>query len=943
MRNKNQITVLLIACLFVPVTHIFAQYSGYVGETIRISKPSTSYGDIVNWRNEDPSYITIHESTPSITIERYFSFTCYVLCSVFPPTGRSIDYMYSITCKKTSITGLPKSVDMEIGEKRTLSWSWSPGTARKPKVTWESTNYNVAYVNQYDELEAKGSGKVTITAKNDCGDDVKITVTVKSIPVTEVTIDNSYSVEAEGTKEVSIVSKTPSNGSVKSVEWNSEDKDIATFDSSGKLMGVWPGKTKIWCTVNGTIKSNEAEVTVTEPAFIFSSFSLQNGATSVETQPTVTATFSHALSRGNNFDKIALTDGDGKKVDGTVSINGMTLTIRPSKHLRPLTIHKLTIPAGSLKNKWGTGNSAEQTLTFSTTDWQRMTLSATPGAKFLNPGTEIKLSCSSSGADIYYSTDGSKPTKRYTKPINFAGDMILRAVAQQDGYYDSDEFQKNYLASVEIIEKYPSDEPLYNYADVNPSITYSYPIEAGTSFNDIKMTKDYGESVSCQLIIQGNTLYLVPTESLRNGSLYTVNLPDNAIHVTGRGEQSKAYKWSFATGNYATAISVGGPELGSALKTDGSLWTWGRRLTNANADDGSYSYTAQNAPGRFVDGDVVAISSGYMHHALIKHDGSLWMWGRQLCGEFGNGMREASAQPIKVMDGVRSVACGLQNTAIIKDDGTLWMCGRNDLGQIDDTRTVYTSYKKVANDVGKVQLNWGSLTYEKTDGTIETRTWNEVADNPRAPEEGSIDGATQVEYGWLNAVALGQDGSVWVWDQRNPPQEVIAGRNPQLLEGISLFRETLKMDKGELMILPSKPVPLLADYSTLTWKSDNESVATVSQRGVVTAIADGTTIVTAQIADAYGKVYEATCTVKVGETTGIDNRIADNWQMHVTTGHCCLYVSGVPENQLVLVYSAAGRQVFQGRMVGERMEIAVPVNGIYVIRAAHETKKIAVR
>lgn len=679
---------------------------------------------------------------------------------------------------------------------------------------------------------------------------------------------------------------------------------------------------------------------VSEPAFSFSGFSIADQSNNVETKPTITATYSLALTRSDNFGKIALTDEQGKKVEGSASISDKTISFTPTQHLQPLSTYTLTIPKGAVKNKWGTDYQSDQKVTFATKDWRRMTLSVQPETRHLTPGDEITLTCSAPEATIYYSTDDHEPTTRYEGPIRFEGDMTLRAVARLDGYYDADLPPKEYLRSVEIASKYPS-EPLYNYADVNPSITFSYPIERGAAFSGIMMQDVDGEDVDCQLLIQGATLFIVPEAPLQDGMLYTVSLPAGALLVTDRDEENQAHEWTFVAGNYATAVSVGGPELMVALKTDGSLWTWGRWLTSANSEDGSYSTAALTAPASFVDADVVAVSSGFMHHALLKRDGSLWMWGRQLCGEFGNGSREASAQPVRVMDGVRQVSCGLQTTAIVKADGTLWMCGRNDLGQIDTTHTVYTSFIYIEGGVSDVRLNWGSMDIVKTDGTTVTRTWDATADDGRSPVGVGITNAAQTAYGWQNAVALGEDGSVWAWSEDAQPQEVISGRNPQPLEGVALLSTTLTLQQGERAVIAHRPQPLLADYSTLTWQSDNEQVATVSNRGVVRALADGKAVVTAVIADGLGREYQAQCQILVGDQSGISERsLADGWQLRVSAGRGQLSVSGVPEGQAVSVYSASGACVWQGVMSGQQMTVATHQRGVYVVRAGQQVRKV---
>ena len=58
---------------------------------------------------------------------------------------------------------------------------------------------------------------------------------------------------------------------------------------------------------------------------------------------------------------------------------------------------------------------------------------ATPAAGAVPSGTEVALSCSTAGADIYYTTDSSVPTKdsgtKYTAPISITADTTIKAVA----------------------------------------------------------------------------------------------------------------------------------------------------------------------------------------------------------------------------------------------------------------------------------------------------------------------------------------------------------------------------------------------------------------------------------------------------------------------------------------------------------------------------------
>ena len=76
---------------------------------------------------------------------------------------------------------------------------------------------------------------------------------------------------------------------------------------------------------------------------------------------------------------------------------------------------------------------------------------------------------------------------------------------------------------------------------------------------------------------------------------------------------------------------------------------------------------------------------------------------------------------------------------------------------------------------------------------------------------------------------------------------------------------TLNMAKGEAVDLRFIGVPDYKNYSR-QWKSSNPAVAKVDQMGVVTAVADGTAVITLEVGD--GSAYTSTgVTVNVGKTS----------------------------------------------------------------------------
>ncbi len=78
--------------------------------------------------------------------------------------------------------------------------------------------------------------------------------------------------------------------------------------------------------------------------------------------------------------------------------------------------------------------------------------------------------------------------------------------------------------------------------------------------------------------------------------------------------------------------------------------------------------------------------------------------------------------------------------------------------------------------------------------------------------------------------------------------------------GVSLDESSITLDVGGNQTLTATVTPDDATNKKVRWSSDNEAVATVSEDGVVTAVAGGTAVITATTHDG---LFTATCTVTV--------------------------------------------------------------------------------
>ena len=93
---------------------------------------------------------------------------------------------------------------------------------------------------------------------------------------------------------------------------------------------------------------------------------------------------------------------------------------------------------------------------------------------------------------------------------------------------------------------------------------------------------------------------------------------------------------------------------------------------------------------------------------------------------------------------------------------------------------------------------------------------------------------------------------------------------------ITLSQTSLQLKSGDVVHLSATVVP--ADAGTVTWSSSDERVVTV-ESGYITAIADGTAVITAEVAGST-----ATCTVKVISSTLVEEITLSSTSLKLAVG-----------------------------------------------------------
>jgi alpha-tubulin suppressor-like RCC1 family protein len=284
----------------------------------------------------------------------------------------------------------------------------------------------------------------------------------------------------------------------------------------------------------------------------------------------------------------------------------------------------------------------------------------------------------------------------------------------------------------------------------------------------------------------------VPADAFREGNLWIWGLHN---YSSDGGAGNRATPVTARVGGYNWKQVSSGGYTTSAIKTDGTLWGWGR---NSSGQLGrGITSNSIDAVTTFAGGtNWKQVSSGGYHTSAIKTDGTLWTWGSNSSGELGIADASNRNTPITTLAGGtnwKQVSCGNNYTSAIKTDGTLWTWGNNSFGQLgrgeDFSRTPVTTiaggtnwayissgYAGDADEPKPIACGYNHTSAIKTDGTLWTWGYNnngELGNNainqihtPVTTFAGGIDWRS-VSAGQYHTAAIKTDGTLWNWGLNN--------------------------------------------------------------------------------------------------------------------------------------------------------------------------------
>lgn len=292
----------------------------------------------------------------------------------------------------------------------------------------------------------------------------------------------------------------------------------------------------------------------------------------------------------------------------------------------------------------------------------------------------------------------------------------------------------------------------------------SSPVQVGTDKNWLSVAGGLGHSIAIKSV---NTLYSWGTNTY--GQLGQKDTDHRSFPV----QVGVLNDWYLAQcGNAHTMV----------IKADGSLWAWGE---NSDGQLGLGYETLLSAESQNVSpvqvgvlNDWALASAGRDHTISIKTNGTLWTWGRNNFGQLGHGDSTNRSTPVQVGTDTDwlSISCGFAHSTAIKTNGTLWTFGYNVDGELGLGDTIGRSEPtQVGSDedwilvsaarLFNIAIKGDGLWTWGDNGSGQLGLGNEITQLSPAQVSTDIDW-TFCDGGVNHSVAI-KSGGLWAWGDNN--------------------------------------------------------------------------------------------------------------------------------------------------------------------------------
>jgi alpha-tubulin suppressor-like RCC1 family protein len=174
-----------------------------------------------------------------------------------------------------------------------------------------------------------------------------------------------------------------------------------------------------------------------------------------------------------------------------------------------------------------------------------------------------------------------------------------------------------------------------------------------------------------------------------------------ALFICGQGTWGVNGTNNVYAQNFIQFVSTGWSDISIsgrnalARKTGGTMWAWGGNNKGQLGLNNATSYSSPVQIGALTTWSKISASGTYSfdNAAAIKTDGTMWSWGSNFRGSLGLNDSYDRSSPVQIgaLTTWSEVAAGFIFFRALKTDGTFWNWGNNSYGQLGQGNTTYRS------------------------------------------------------------------------------------------------------------------------------------------------------------------------------------------------------------------------------------------------------------
>lgn len=245
-----------------------------IDQTLRLNAqiiPENATYKTVEWSTNNSTVATVDESglvTPNGVGE------AVVTCKATDNTNVTTSCTIKVTPIYISSISIPESWVAEVGNTLNINAIIMPENATNKTIRWSSSNIIIADVDDNGNVTAKGVGECTVKAGTTDGSDLQSTCKVTVLPTAIESLSLSSTTFSCKVGDSFRIGTTilPENATIKTLKWSSSDANIATVDSRGEVTIYNVGECEIHahttdgsdidavCRVTGTLDPGEVMV-----------------------------------------------------------------------------------------------------------------------------------------------------------------------------------------------------------------------------------------------------------------------------------------------------------------------------------------------------------------------------------------------------------------------------------------------------------------------------------------------------------------------------------------------------------------------------------------------------------------------------------------------------------------------------------------------------------